>query len=84
MVRKVLGRDILILPIWYENNYRFGKQTTRQLWIYKNDAKKFEAKIVELLATQEYKNRIWIFVLKILPAHLPYMIGTTVLKSVTS
>jgi hypothetical protein len=54
-IRRVFDKDILMVPIWYESNYRFGKQTLRQLWIYKNKAMRFEAKIVEFLATQEYK-----------------------------
>ncbi len=53
-VHKILDKDIVIVPVWYENKYRMGKQAIRQIWIYKNETKEFESKVIELLATPQY------------------------------
>jgi hypothetical protein len=52
--RKVFDKEVLMVPIWYENKHRMGRQAIRQLWIYKNEAKVYEAQVVELLATPQY------------------------------
>jgi len=56
IVKRIFDKDVLTIPVWNEKNYRMGKQAIRQLWIYKNNQKQFEARIVELLATREYLN----------------------------
>ncbi len=44
----------LRIPVWYENNMRFGKQALRELMIYKNKDGAIKADMVEILASRDY------------------------------
>lgn len=45
--------DGFAVPVWYEEKYRFGSQTIRELWVFKTDKGGWQAQIVEVLATNE-------------------------------
>jgi hypothetical protein len=55
--RKLPGKsmpDGYAFPIWYETKARFGKQSIRELWIYKERDGKMAATIVEVVAAPEH------------------------------
>ncbi len=44
----------LIVPVWFENNYRLAKKTVRHLKIYKDKKGIFQHEFIEFLATDEH------------------------------
>lgn len=43
----------IVVPVWFAENERFGRQAIRELWVYKNKRGDFDSKLIEVTASTE-------------------------------